>query len=164
MKRLFQKYAVIALLLVLALVFAVQQAQAAEFWKQKFTRFSATAGETLATGDVACIASDDSRTYKADADVATLRNAVGVIGQGGAAGETVEIVVSGILAGQTAASAGSKLYLSATPGAITTTANEWGQIVGIVMEGTATEVAASQSTTYFISVLPVQASGQRLYN
>lgn len=147
----------------LAVMALAPTAQAAEFWKQRFAQFSATAGETLATGDVVCIYSADSQAYKADADDAGKRFAVGVIDKGGAAGETVGIVISGILTGQTAASAGSRLYLSATAGAFTVTSNAWGQVIGMVMEGTKTEISSSQSTTYFVQVMPISASGEMTY-
>lgn len=150
----------IAIVTMLAIGTLAPQAQAAEFWKQKFTRFSATAGETLVTGDVVCIYSADSRAYKADADDISKRIAVGIIDKGGTAGTSVEVVISGILAGQSAASAGSRLYLSTTAGALTTTANEWGQLLGVVMEGdNSTSRSASESAIYFINVTPLVASG-----
>lgn len=141
-----------------------QTAEATEYWKGKFVRFYATAGESIALGDVVCIYSDDSYAYKADADDTGKRFAVGVAGAAATAGSSVEIVVSGIITGQTAASVGSKVYLSITAGAMTTTADaSWGQVLGVVMEGTTAERTAKESTTYFISVLPISASGLRDY-
>lgn len=156
--------AVMVVAVVFAIAFAqVQTAEATEYWKGKFVRFYATAGESIALGDVVCIASNDSYAYKADADDPGKRFAVGVAGAAAATGASVEIVVSGIITGQTAASVGSKLFLSTTAGALTTTGNEWGQQLGVVIEGTTTEKTAKESTTYFISVLPMSASGLRLY-
>ena len=138
---------VIALLLVPA-------AQAAEYWKQKHVRFSATAGETLAVGDVACIKTD-GKAYKADANDSNLRPAVGVIGKGGSTAATVEIVVIGVLTGQTAASPGARLFLSETAGAITSTAPTNAQGVGWILPGTST---LNSSSTYFINMM-VPATG-----
>lgn len=132
---------------VMALVFAGTSAQAAEYWKQKQVRFSATAGETLAAGDVVCIKAADGKAYKADANDADLRPAVGVIDKGGLSTATVEIVTIGVLAGQTAASPGKRLFLSETAGAMTVTAPTNAQALGWVLPGT-----AGTSTTYFISV------------
>jgi len=130
----------------------VPQAQATEYWKQKFERFSATAGATLSVGDVAYIKSSDSKAYKADADNSSARPAVGVIGKGGSAGDTVEIVVRGILAGQTAASPGTRLFLSDTAGAISVgTSPSAGQNLGWVLPGTS---GSNSSTDYYISVEP----------
>lgn len=142
----------------------VQTAQAAEYWKGKFVRFYATAGESLALGDVVCLAGSDSRAYKADADDDSLRVAIGVVGAAATAGDAVEVVISGIITGQEAASAGSRVYLDTTAGGMTTTSgNEWGQVLGVVIEGTAAEVAADESTTYLLSVQPLSASGVPYY-
>lgn len=156
MGKALRKYGVLIAALVFMLVLIAVQAQAAEYWKSKFVRISATAGETLALGDVVCIKAADSRAWKADADSSTLRPAVGVIGKGGAAGTTVEIVLEGVLAGQTAASAGARLFLSATAGAITTSEPTNSQTIGVVLPGSTAEIAASQSTVYYMrAVIPV---------
>jgi|GEM_PF-1456667 len=160
------KKAGIALAIVLLMAFFLApQSQAAERWKTKFMRFSATAGagQTLVTGDVVCFASVDGRVYKADADDPSRRPAVGVIDKGGTEGSTVEIVISGILAGQTDASAGSPLYLSTTAGALTTTkgtgADAYVQVLGVVMQGLTGEIDnVSESTMYFIHAMPTGIS------
>ena len=145
-----------ALIVALVMLLAAPQVFAGEVWKQKFTRFSAIAGETLAIGDVVCIAAADSQAYKADANDASLRPAVGVIGKGGAVNTTVEIITSGILAGQTANSPGYRLYLSETAGAMTTTEPTNPQILGWVLPGT---VDTATSTTYYIDVRPQPSTG-----
>jgi len=129
---------------------------AAAQWKQVNSRFGAIAGETLATGNVVAISASDGYAYKADANDSSLRPAVGVIGKGGATGAKVEVVISGILAGMTAQSPGVRLYLSETPGAITSTAPTNPQVLGWVMPGTA---GAASSTTYFIDVKVPQSDG-----
>lgn len=141
---------------VVAAPFAISapNAQAAEFWKQKFQRFSVTAGETLAIGDVLSIEAVDSRAYKAASNSISRKLAIGVAGNSASAGEKVEVVTAGILAGQTAASAGSRLYISTTAGAFTTTSLGYGQIIGVVLEGTAADIAVSQSTVYWVMILP----------
>lgn len=142
--------------LLVALVAFAQTAWAGDYWQSQQSRFSAIAGETLATGDVVAIAAADGKAYKADADSSTRRPAVGVIGKGGASGTTVEIINHGILAGQTAASPGVRLFLSATtPGTAKTSAPANPQVIGWVM---APQTSAASSTTYYIQVtLPASA-------
>jgi len=135
-------------------VFATQCA-AAEYWKNKYVRFSATAGETLATGDTVCIKGSDGKAYKADANSSSLRPAVGMIGKGGAANTTVEVIPLGVLAGQTAISPGARLFLSETAGALTTTAPTNAQAMGFG----ASVVSASSTTDYFISIMIPTSSG-----
>ena len=126
----------ILLLAVLMAVLLSAPAQAASYWTQKFLRVSATAGETLAVGNVVTIKDADGYAYKADANDAALRPAVGVIGKGGASGAKVEIVVSGILAGQSALTESSPGYLSETAGAITQSAPAYAQQVGYAVSAT----------------------------
>jgi len=144
--------ALVALFLVVAMM--PQAGQAAAYWKKKYERFSATAAETLATGDVVCLADSDSKAYKADANDSNKRPGIGIICKGGAANSTVEIVPRGILAGQTAASPGVRLFLSETPGTITITGPTNAQTLGFVLPGT-----AASSTTYFISVVIPASAG-----
>jgi len=129
---------------------------AAASWKQINTRFTAVAGETLATGNVVSISASDGYAYKADANDSSLRPAVGVIGKGGATGAKVEVVINGIIAGMTVQSPGVRLYLSETAGAITSTAPTNPQVLGWSMPGTA---GAATSTTYFINVQMPQSEG-----
>lgn len=159
MKQFLRKYTgLLAMLAILVFLLAIMTppAQATEVWQQKFSRFSAIAGETVAIGDVVCIAATDSKAYKADANDSSLRPAVGVIGKGGASGSTVEIVTSGILAGQGAKSPGYRLYLSETAGGTTMTEPTNPQILGWVMPGTA---GTATSTIYYIDVRPQPSTG-----
>ncbi len=122
MKKYFQKYALVAALaaVITALVFS-GPAFAAYSVVKSYSRISAVAGETLATGNVVCIKSADGYAYKADADDSTARPAVGIIGKGGASGATVEIITEGILGGWSSLTKGAPGYLSATAGAVTQT-------------------------------------------
>ena len=157
MKKGFVKRVIISTVLVaFVLALVMPAAQAAEYWKQKHVRFSATAGETLAVGDPVAIKASDSKAYKADANDSTLRPTVGVIGKGGSSGDTVEIVKTGVLGGQDEASPGARLFLSASPGKITSTAPGNPQVVGWVLPDTA---ATNTSTTYFIDVMLPTNSG-----
>jgi len=151
MKRRFSIILGLVLLLTALMAF---EALAAITWQQKNIRFSGTAGEALSTGDVVAIKPSDGKVYKADADSSTLRPAVGVIGKGGAISTTVEVIVSGIITGMTAASPGARIFLDATsPGVIVTTAPTNAQAIGWVMPGAA---SAATSTTYFINIqMPV---------
>lgn len=157
MKSYFKKTAIIALLMLFALALAMP-AIAAEYFKQKVVRFSATAGETLAAGDIVCIKGSDGEAYKADANDSNLRPAVGVIGKGGAGDTTVEIVAIGVLAGQPAASPGARLFLSETAATFTTTGPTNAQTLGWVLPG----ASATSSTNYFINVT-VPSSGGAAY-
>ena len=156
MKKTFGKIGIFVLLVMFLAVMFAMPASAASAWKQKVVRFSATAGDTLAVGNVVCIAGSDGYAYKADADDANLRPAVGIIGKGGASGTTVEIVVVGILSGQTAASPGARVFLSATAGALTTVQPTNSQPIGFVMSGA---TGAATSTTYFIDIKMPSSTG-----
>lgn len=103
------------------LVLALPHASAYDI-KQVWARFSATAGETLTTGQVVAIKDSDGYAYKADADVAAVQTAVGVVGKGASSGSKVEIITLGILSGWSSLGEGSPGYLSATAGAVTQTA------------------------------------------
>lgn len=135
MKKAYKISAVMLLACVLAVVVALP-VQAGSYWKQKDLRFSAVAGETLATGNVVTIKDADGKAYKADADDAALRPAVGVVGKGGATGATVEIVVIGILGGQTALTESAGGFLSETAGAITQTSPAYSQQIGVAISAT----------------------------
>jgi hypothetical protein len=136
MKKFFRNHRWIAEIFAVMIVLLIATVVlAGEFWIQKNARFSGTAGETLATGDVVCIGATDGKIYKAIASDATKRPAIGVINKGGAALSIVEVITNGILAGQTSATPGARLYLSATAGTITTTAPTNAQPLGFVMPG-----------------------------
>lgn len=143
--------AVLMMLMIFLMGMFAQTAYAAAAWKAKYVRFSATAGETLATGNVVAIKGSDGKAYQAAADSSTLRPAVGVIDKGGATGATVEIVVSGVIDGMTARSPGARLFLANSdgPGTLQTTAPTYAQPVGFVMPGTA---GTATSTKYFINL------------
>jgi len=136
MKRFDSKIFIMLILALFMSVLLSAPAQAASYWTQKFIRVSATAGETLAVGNVVTIKDADGYAYKADANDAALRPAVGVIGKGGASGATVEIVVSGILAGQSALTESGPGYLSETAGAITQSAPSYSQQIGYAISAT----------------------------
>ncbi|MCE5265725.1 MAG: hypothetical protein LLG97_19625 [Deltaproteobacteria bacterium] len=112
------------------------QSIAAYSVKQTWLRFSATAGETLATGNVVCLKDADGYAYKADANDAALRPAVGIIGKGGASGAKVEIIAVGILSGWTALTEGAPGYLSETAAAVTQSAPAYSQQVGYAITST----------------------------
>ena len=130
----FQKNIFKAVVLMLILAFATTGF--AYDIKQKWTRISAVAGETLTTGKVVCIKPADGLAYKADADDSNLRPAVGIIGKGGTTGETVEIIMSGQLTGWTALSKGDWAYLSETAGAVTQSAPSYSQNIGFAVNST----------------------------
>ncbi len=148
---------ILTMILMLFAAFSVPQVDAAENWKQVTVRFPVTAGETLALGDAVCIKASDGYAYEADANDSDLRPCVGRIKKGGDAGDKVEVVVIGRLAGQTKASPGARVYLSETAGEVTTTAPTNPQIIGWVLEGET--AGAATSTNYFIFVRPDPSAG-----
>ena len=140
----------VALIAIFAVLAMTASAEAAS-WKQKYQRFSAVCGEALSVGEVATIKPADGKAYLADADDSALRPAVGIVGKACSASGTAEIIVEGVITGMTAASPGSRLFLSATPsGALTTTQPNNAQTMGWVLPGA---TGAGTSTTYFIKVV-----------
>lgn len=135
MKKTIARISVFLMVVALAVLLAVP-AEAASYWKQIFIRVSATAGETLATGDVVTIKDADGYAYQADANDAALRPAVGVVGKGGASGAKVEIVVAGILGGQSSLTESGPGYLSETAGDITQSAPSYAQQIGYAISST----------------------------
>lgn len=123
-------------ILMLAMIMALASAGWAYDVQESWIRFSATAGETLATGQIACIKAADGKAYKAKADDAALRPAVGVIRKGGASGVVVEIVTQGRFTGWTGLSKGAWTYLSATAGAATQSGPAYSQIIGFAINAT----------------------------
>jgi hypothetical protein len=92
--------------LIMAGIFAVQLAVAAngtfttnKHWKAKWERFSATAGESISLGDAVALNRYSGKAYKADADDADRRPAVGFAGNSVSANGTLEIVRRGLLSG-----------------------------------------------------------------
>lgn len=126
----------LAVWLVMMLMLTVAGPAGAYTVKNNWVRVGATAGETLATGDIVAIKAADGLAYKADADDATLRPAVGVIGSGGVSGAGVEVVVSGLISGHTGLTPGALAYLSGTAGAVTQAAPVWAQPVGVALSAT----------------------------
>jgi hypothetical protein len=129
------------LLMFVLLAFAATQAHATYAVKQQWVRISLTAGETLTKGQMVAIKAADGYAYKADADVSTLRPAIGIVGTGAAAGASVEVIVEGIVTGWTSQTIGAPGYLSETAGAVTQSAPTYNQQVGI----------AISATTYYIN-------------
>jgi len=130
-----------ALMFFVVLIFMSTEAFAAYSVKQIYARFSATAGETLTTGQVVMLKDSDGYAYKADANDAALRPACGIVGKGGASGAKVEIVVMGVLSGWSSLSEGAPGYLSETAAGVTQSAPAYSQQVGY----------AISTTSYFFS-------------
>jgi hypothetical protein len=98
--------------------------------KNSWARFTATAGETLALGDVVCLKDSDGKAYKADANDAALRPAVGIVSRAAALNATAQITVLGALSGYTNQAEGGPVYLSETAGETTQTPPTWAQQIG----------------------------------
>jgi hypothetical protein len=130
-KTMLNKIGAILTMAVVLLGISYSPAMATYKIKQAYTRLSGTAGEAVTTGDIVCIKDADGLVWKADADSATLRPAIGVVGKGGASGATVEVITSGRLTGWSSLAEGGSAYLSTTAGAVTQTpANGWRQQIG----------------------------------
>lgn len=121
------------LLIAFILIVATGSASAAYDVKRVWVRFSATAGETLATGDLVCIKDADGYAYEADANDSDLRPALGIVGKGGASGASVEIIVIGVFSGWSGLSEGAEGYLSETASAVTQSAPSYAQQVGVAI-------------------------------
>lgn len=100
--------------------------------------WNGTAGETLAAGEMVYFKAADQRWWKMDADdSATYLNVKRGVALGAAtAGNGVVVQLSGIASGFTGLSAGSTYYLSATAGAVTSSANTSVRI-GVAVSSTA---------------------------
>ena len=121
----------------IALIFAfAAPSQAAYSVVKEWVRFSATTGEAITAGHVVAIKDADGYAYKADADDATLRPAVGIAAAGAASGAKVEILVIGIMRGWTALSEGAFVYCSGTAGGATQVAPAWSQNIGVAISAT----------------------------
>ncbi len=131
MKKYFLGVLVLMVLCVLA-----GPVQAADFWKLKGFRISGTAGEDLSLGDAVAIKDADGEVYQADANDSALRPAVGIIGHAADEDGTVEIVMQGILGGQSSLAEGDNVYLSETAGELTTSAPSWNQKLGVAISTT----------------------------
>lgn len=127
--------------LVAFLISLSMQGQAyAKNWTIVNDRFSCTAGETLATGDVAML-STDGTCYKADADLATRRPAIGIVGKGAATASSAEIIPNGTIEGMSGLTVGANVFLSATAGAVTSTPVEaYPQPIGLALTATKIKV------------------------
>jgi len=149
MKQFFHKRTAIimAAFMFIFLVLAAPQAWAAYSVKQVFSRFSCNAGETLTTGQVVCIKDSDGEAYKADANVSYLRPAVGIVGsKTGGDGTAVEIITRGTLTGWSSLAEGNGAYLSETAGAVTQSAPEWRQNIGVAVNTTSYRFDFADST------------------
>jgi hypothetical protein len=135
------KRSLIMMLAIIMLVSLVTMADATYSVKQQWVRISLTAGETLTKGQMVAIKAADGYAWKADADVGTLRPAVGIVGMGAAAGSTVEVIVEGIVTGWTSQTIGAPGYLSETAAVVTQSAPTYNQQIGI----------AISATTYYIN-------------
>ena len=140
-KNIGQKFLAVWMLFLFVMIFMASDAFAAYSVRQINARFSAVAAEPLVTGNVVMLKDADGKTYKADANDAALRPAIGIIGKGGTTGQTVEIVTIGIFSGWTGLAEGSPGFLSETPAAITQSAPAYSQQVG----------QAISTTSYFVN-------------
>jgi hypothetical protein len=129
------------LIVMMAVIFMTATFSDAYYVKQQWARISATCGETITTGQVVTLLDADGYAYKADANDATLRPAVGVAGKGCTSGGSVEIIVQGIFSGWTGLTESAPGFLSETAGAITQVAPSYSQQIG----------AAISTTDYFVN-------------
>lgn len=128
--------AVMVLVVAMLTVFAVAPAMAAVYVKNSWVRFSGTAAETLAVGDIVCIKDADGLVYKADANDAALRPAVGIVSKGASTSGVVGVTVIGIFGGYTTLSEGTNVYLSETIGSYTQSSPAYSQAIGMALTTT----------------------------
>ena len=126
------------LVLALAFVHVGLKAEAAYNVKKVYLSFMGTAGEALTTGQAVCLKDADGYVYKADANDSDLRPAVGVVGSktASASGQSVEVIVVGVLNGWSSLAENGTSYLSETAGALTQSAPSYAQIMGFAINTT----------------------------
>jgi hypothetical protein len=133
----FKALGLMALMAVMLFVLIVPQTMAAYSVKQVFVRVSGTAGETVTTGQVVAIKDADGEWYKADANDSDVRPGVGIVGsKTGGDGESIEVILEGVLTGWSSLTEGQPGYLSETAGAVTQSAPSWVQQVGVALSTT----------------------------
>lgn len=116
--------------------------------ERSYQRFGCVAGEALTTGAVLTMKASDGLCYKADADDATLRPAIGIAASGASSGGSVGVITAGIVGGGSSLTKGGAVYLSTTAGATTQTQPAaYSQLVG----------RAVSATQYVIGVRPYRA-------
>jgi hypothetical protein len=131
-----KKLGLAAMVMLLMFVFMVPLASAYSV-RHVFARVSGTAGETVVTGQVVALKDADGEWYLADADDVTIRPAIGIVGsKTGGNGDTIEIILQGILTGWTTLAEGDPAYLSETAGAVTQSAPSYAQQLGIAISTT----------------------------
>lgn len=126
------------LLLIAALVFVLlpQAGFGAAFLQRVDARFGCVAGEALTMGDIVMMKSD-TKCYKADADDATLRPALGIAGVAALNAANVEVVTRGQVGGLSSLTTGGVVYLSTTAGGTTQTQpTAYSQAVGKAISAT----------------------------
>lgn len=131
-----KKFGFAALVMLLMFVFIIPQASAYSV-RHTWVRISGTAGETVTTGQLVAILDADGEWYKADADAATIRPAIGIVGsKTGGDGDTIEIILAGVLTGWTSLAEGDAVYLSETAGVATQSSPTYSQMVGYALSTT----------------------------
>jgi len=136
MYRNIKKIGLAAMVMLLMFVFMAPVASAYSV-RHVFARVSGTAGETVTTGQLVALLDADGEWYKADGNEATLRPAVGIVGsKTGGNGDTIEIILQGILTGWTSLAEGDPAFMSETAGAVTQSAPSYAQQVGIALSTT----------------------------
>lgn len=100
------------------------------------SRFGCTVGENVAEGDVLMMKSTGV-CWKADADDATLRPAIGVAGFAAKTGTGVSVVTRGQVGGMSALTKGAGMWLHTTAGGLTqSTPSAYYQAVGAAISAT----------------------------
>lgn len=153
-KRLTKVKKSLALCFVFVFCISIQIALATEYFKQVKSRFGATAGESIAVGDVVYIKTSDGEAYKADADTESSSLAAGVSNTAASADSYIEVVMEGVLAGQTSATPGYRIFTSSTAGGIDIgtidgMSNTFTQSLGFVLPPLG---GGTSSTDYYIRV------------
>lgn len=137
MGKVFDRFKVFVVMILMLTIFLPSTGESAYVLKQSFAQLPLlTAGEALAIGNVVCIKDSDGYVYKADANDASLRPAVGIVGATAASGGYVKVVAFGTFAGWSSLQEGLPVYLSETAGAATQTAPSYAQKIGVAVTST----------------------------
>lgn len=110
----------ISLLITLLMLGAVDL-YAAAFLQRVTDGFSCTAGEAISEAQIVMMKSSDGKCYKADADDATLRPAIGIAATKAASGASLRVATAGQVGGLSSLTKGAAIFLSTTAGGTTQT-------------------------------------------
>lgn len=149
----------ITLLMAALLAFAIVTPAQAVFIQRALDGFSCTTGEAVTEAQIIMMKSD-GLCYKADADDATLRPALGVAATKAASGASLRVLTRGQVGGASALTKGAAVYLSTTAGGTTQTQpTAFSQPIGRAISATQYVIDVQRSRQIKSITIPVPDPG-----